>query len=145
MQAPAPLGTTVSTEGRIVLPEALRTELGWPAGTRPRVDQDTRVEDSHARPRPPRAGASLRRGVLRPGVGGLEIAPVSHDPMELIAVIHRRALVPKRPARHRTRSASVPSSSSITPAMRTPRLSDTGPPIAASTLRLSNLPRVARA
>ncbi len=34
MPAPAPLTTTVSTKGQIVLPKAIRDELGWTAGTR---------------------------------------------------------------------------------------------------------------
>lgn len=34
MPAPAALTTTVSTKGQIVLPKAIRDELGWTAGTR---------------------------------------------------------------------------------------------------------------
>ena len=34
MPVPAPLRTTVSSRGQVVLPKAIRTELGWTAGTR---------------------------------------------------------------------------------------------------------------
>ena len=34
MPAPAPITTTVSTNGQIDLPKAIRDELGWAAGTR---------------------------------------------------------------------------------------------------------------